>query len=120
VGLLALDDLILAGDMNFTTSSEEIWGESALADPLAGFFKEIFTKNNLVDVAPAEVVPTWRNGRSGTEGISKRLDRIYVAKDFLTTSCRYRAWVEYPFISDHAPVFLQLGEGPSVAAILSS
>ena len=24
---------------------------------------------------------------------------------------RYRAWVQYPFISDHAPVLLQLGSG---------
>jgi hypothetical protein len=78
VGLLAVDDLIMAGDLNLTTSSEDIWGESAQTDSLAGFFKEIFSKNKLVDVAPAEVVPTWRNGRSGSEGISKRLERFYV------------------------------------------
>jgi hypothetical protein len=39
-GLLAHDDLIMAGDMNFTTSSEEVWGASALVDSLAAFFKE--------------------------------------------------------------------------------
>jgi hypothetical protein len=37
-------------------------------------------------------------------------------EDVLTTSCRFRAWVEYPFISDHAPIFLQLGEDRTVAA----
>jgi hypothetical protein len=43
-GLLAHDDLIMEGDMNFTTNSEEVWGVSALADPLALFFKEFFKK----------------------------------------------------------------------------
>jgi hypothetical protein len=28
---------------------------------------------------PAEVLPTWRNGRSGVDGIQKRLDRVYVS-----------------------------------------
>jgi hypothetical protein len=115
-GILALEYLIMVGDMNFTTKSEEVWGVSALEDPLVGFFKEIFSKKKLVDVAPTEVVPTWRNGRYGFEGIAKRLYRIYMVEDLITTSCRYRSWVEFPFISDHAPVFLQLGEGLSTIA----
>jgi hypothetical protein len=115
-GLLAHNDLIMAGDMNFTTSTEEVWGTSALVDSLAGFFKALFIKNNLVDVVPIEVVPTWHNGRSGDDGIAKRLDRIYVVEDLITSTMRYRTWVEYPYLSDHAPVFLQLGVGiPTVA-----
>jgi hypothetical protein len=58
-GLLALGDLILAENLNFTTSTEEVWGASTLTDPLAVFFKEIFSKNHLVDIMPVEVVPTW-------------------------------------------------------------
>jgi hypothetical protein len=58
-GLLAHKDLIIVGDMNFTTSTEEVWGQSTLVDSLAGFFKSLFIKNNLVDVVPVEVVPTW-------------------------------------------------------------
>jgi hypothetical protein len=61
----------MARDMNFTTNSEEVWGVSALADPLAVFFKEIFSKNKLVDVAPAEVVPTWKNGRSELKALQR-------------------------------------------------
>jgi hypothetical protein len=64
-GLLVVEDLILAGDLNFTTSTEEIWGENARADLAVGFFKQLFSKNHLVDVTPDVVVPTWRNGRSG-------------------------------------------------------
>jgi hypothetical protein len=82
-GLLAHGDLIMVGDMNFTINSEEVWGTTTLVDPLAVFFKELFEKNKLVDVAPAELVPTWRNGRSGEYGIAKRLDRIYVAEDLI-------------------------------------
>jgi hypothetical protein len=70
-GILAQKDLIIAGDLNFTTSSAEVWGHSALQDSLAGFFKSLFLKNSLVDVAPAEIVPTWRNGRSGVTVLQK-------------------------------------------------
>jgi hypothetical protein len=34
VGILATKDLILAGDLNFMTIAEEIWGENARSDPL--------------------------------------------------------------------------------------
>ena len=71
VGLLVVEDLILVGDLNLTTSSEEIWGENAWVDPLSPYFKQLFSKNHLVDSTPDEVVPTWRNRRSRSEGISK-------------------------------------------------
>jgi endonuclease/exonuclease/phosphatase family metal-dependent hydrolase len=64
-----------------------------------------------VDVAPAEIVPTWRNGRSGDDSIAKWLDRIYVAEDLIASTLRYRTWVQFPFLSDHAPVFLEFGVG---------
>jgi hypothetical protein len=115
-GLLAKGDLIIAGDLNFTTSAEEVWGATTLLDPLAAFFKETFLKNQLIDIPPAEVVPTWRNEICGEEEILKRLDRVLVSEDLLLSSARYRTWVEYPFISDHAPVMLQLGSGISSVA----
>jgi endonuclease/exonuclease/phosphatase family metal-dependent hydrolase len=110
-GLLALENLILAGDLNFTISPEEVWGEMALADPLADFFKNLFLSNHLVDVMPAVLLPTWRNGRRGEEEIQKRLDRIYVSESLLSDVAKYRSWVESPFFSDHAPVLLQLDYG---------
>jgi hypothetical protein len=54
--------LILAGDLNFTLNSNEIWGLAALIDPLSLYFKELFDNSSLVDVALAELAPTWRNG----------------------------------------------------------
>jgi hypothetical protein len=103
-------DIIIAGDMNLTTSTEEIWGEKARPDPLSIFFKQLFTKNNLVDLAPVEVLPTWRNGRSGTDGIEKHLDRFLVVDGLITSHCRIHAWVDLPYLLDHAPICLQLGE----------
>jgi len=37
-GLLVLNNLILAGDLSFADSIEEVWGDVALPDPLAVFF----------------------------------------------------------------------------------
>jgi endonuclease/exonuclease/phosphatase family metal-dependent hydrolase len=115
-GLLAKGDLIIAGDLNFTSSVVEVWGATALLDPLAAFFKEIFLRNQLIDILPAEVAPTWRNGRCGADEILKRLDKVLVSEDLLLSFDHFRTWVEYPYISDHAPVLLQLGSGfPTVA-----
>jgi hypothetical protein len=110
-GLLAQDDLILAGDLKFFTSTNEVWGEVALSDPMADFFKNLFANNQLVDVKPTVLMPTWRNGRRGVEEIQKRLDRVYVSETILCDAARYRSWVELPFVSDHAPVILQLDYG---------
>jgi hypothetical protein len=80
-GLLLHTDLIL-GDLNFTLNSKEIWGTSALLDPLATFFKDLFANTPLVDVALTYMVPTWRNGRMGESSISKRLDKILYGRGF--------------------------------------
>lgn len=107
-GFLARDDLILAGGLNFTTSIEEVWGEGALPDPLVAYFRTFFGKNNLVDVQPTELVPTWHNGRIGTQTIQKHLDRMYVSEALLVDYVRYRSWVIHPFFSDNAPIIFQL------------
>jgi hypothetical protein len=72
------------------------------------FFKTFFQNNNLIDIVPGKVVPTWRNGRSGADLIAKRLDRFFISEEFLSVVGIYRSWVEYPFISDHALILLQL------------
>jgi endonuclease/exonuclease/phosphatase family metal-dependent hydrolase len=110
-GLLDQSNLILAGDLNFSMGVDEVWGVSALIDSQATFFRDLFTKHHLVDVKPSEVVPTWRNGRFGVDGIQKRLDRVYASEALLNDSALYRSWVELPFISDHAPVLFQLDYG---------
>jgi endonuclease/exonuclease/phosphatase family metal-dependent hydrolase len=63
-----------------------------------------------------EVVPTRRNGRTRVEEIAKRLDKSYVSEDLILSSVRYTSWVDYPYISDHAPVLLQLGNSILIVA----
>ena len=39
--LLCEDNLIIGGDLNFTLSSREVWGDLAWIDPLTNFFSNI-------------------------------------------------------------------------------
>jgi hypothetical protein len=64
-GLLDRRNLIIAGDFNFTTGSDEIWGPSGLIDSQAQYFRELFMRHHLIDIKPPEVVPTWSNCRWG-------------------------------------------------------
>jgi hypothetical protein len=111
-GLLTQKKLILAGDLNLTLSLGKIWGGATTLGSLEGYFKSYFINNKLIDIVPGKVVPTWRNGRSGADFIAKRLDKSFLSEDFLDTIDIYKAWVEYPFISDHALVLLQLDLPP--------
>jgi hypothetical protein len=106
VGLLRKKKLIMAGDLNLTTSSSEIWGQKEIGDPLSVFFKYLFQRNSLIDVIPNNPLPTWKNGRAGAESISNRLDRFYIVEELLASSQKYRSWVKLPYLSDHALICL--------------
>jgi hypothetical protein len=110
-GLLSMDALILAGDLNFTTSFDEVWGVGALMDPLAGFFKELFAKNHLVDIQPAELCQLGAMAEAGVRGYKSVWIEFLFQHLFLGDTVRYRSWVELPFISDHAPVIFQMDYG---------
>ena len=106
-GLLSLPNLILAGDLNFTLNVSEIWGTRAQLDPLGLFFSKLFSDHHLVDVAPSYAGPTWRNGRMGEDGISKRLDRYLLSDQLISSLPRHRAWAHRCGIFDHFPVLLE-------------
>jgi hypothetical protein len=107
-GLLSLQSLVIANDLNLTVSNGESWGGSASSSQLASFFGTLFLSHKLIDVHPDKLVPTWRNGCTGSNFIAKRLDRFLVAEDLLLDGRLFHSWVEYPFVSDHAPILLQL------------
>jgi hypothetical protein len=68
-GLLTVKNLIMAGDFNLVLNSEEAWGGAY--DGNDDYFRDLFSSNNLIDVKPSKVVPTWRNGRSGQQAIAR-------------------------------------------------
>lgn len=115
-GLLALKNLVIAGNLNLTLSSREIWGGTNTLGTLTSFFTNYFHKNKLIDIVPETLVPTWRNDRAGTESISKRLDRSLIYEDLLASVGVYRAWVEFSYIFYHAPIVLQLDSSSSFKA----
>ena len=75
-GFLATKNLIFFGDLNFTVSTCEVWGQKARLYPLDDFFKAIFQDSRLVDIVPLEFAPTWHNRRGGVEGVEKCLDKV--------------------------------------------
>jgi endonuclease/exonuclease/phosphatase family metal-dependent hydrolase len=107
-GIFKDQNLILGGDLNFTTSFREVWGEHARVDPLQPYFSKLLQEEGMVDVEPLKLQPTWRNGRRGQEFIAKRLDRFLISEDLATTGFRYRSVVCNLNISDHMPVILHL------------
>jgi len=60
---------------------------------------------------PAELLPTWTNGRLGPAGIAKRLDQFLIEEELLLPSYNVQALVNLPFLSAHAPICLQIGDG---------
>ena len=108
-GILRLPNLLLAGDLNFTISSSEVWGSKARIDPLAPFFSQLISCNNLVDLSMNLPGPTWRNGRSGEAGISKRLDGFLLSEYLLPILSFYRTWATPTDVSNHYPICLEWG-----------
>jgi hypothetical protein len=107
-GLLSLPNLILGGDLNFILKADEHWGGSFLPGPTDSSISELFTSHNLIDIQPPCLVPTWRNGRSGSEAIARRLDRFYVADSFLTSSNFSFLVGRIPFHFRSRPCFSQV------------
>lgn len=60
------------GDLNHTCSASEVWGHSAKMDDMAGFFSKFYEENELVDIAPVKMRPTWTNGRCGRDEVHKK------------------------------------------------
>jgi exonuclease III len=106
-GLLSEEGLIVGGDLNFTISAREVWGNSARSDPLTDYFLNIIQATGLVDIQPNQMTPTWRNGRVGATGVAKRLDHFLIDETFLGNHCKMRSWTINSTISDHNPICLQ-------------
>lgn len=77
------DKVIVGGDLHLTLKNGEVWRESVRQDPLVDYFSQMFEDLGRCDVEPIQLVPAWRNLRSGKDGVSKRLERFLVAEKLL-------------------------------------
>jgi hypothetical protein len=64
-GIFKDQNLILGGNLNFTTSFREVWGEHSRVYLLQPYFSKLLQEEGMVDVEPLKLLPTWRNGRGG-------------------------------------------------------
>ena len=90
--LIKSDLVILGGDLNFSLGQSEVWGPHAQIDSLTGFFTQKLEENNLLDIEPIKLKPTWRNNRCADGKIAKRLDRFLVAEQIVDRAFLIRQW----------------------------
>jgi hypothetical protein len=102
--LLSEEDLIVGGDLNFTISSQDMWGNSSRIDLLAYYFLNIIQAIGLVYIQPNQMTPTWRNKRVGTTG---QKYWIVFSTTFLDNHRKMRSWTINSTISDHNLICLQ-------------
>jgi hypothetical protein len=88
-GLVMDNRLIFFGDLNFTLFEYEYWGAQAKQDEHMDYFNQLLIEKKVLDVAPWKLTPTWRNGRIGTEGIGKRLNRFLLYEGMVEVLGRY-------------------------------
>ena len=113
--LISVPNLILGGDLNFSLGIAESWGPLASPDPLAKFFNSALSASNLVDIQTTKLQPTWRNRRTGSAALARRLDRFLIKQDLLPVLTRARQWVGSGGKSDHSPIYLEFECGPNRA-----
>jgi len=109
--LLQQDNIILGKDLNFSIGFVESWGHHSQIDPLSAFFENILENHNLIDIPSTKIKPTWRNNRTGEDSFARRLDRFLIKERLLSMGFRYRQWVGSRGISNHLPIYLEIGGG---------
>ena len=106
------ESVIIGGDLNFSLGHSEIWGPHAQEDSLAGYFTQKLVENNLLDIEPIKLKPTWRNNRGGDRRVAKRIDRFLVSEQLVERMLLVQQWVDSGGASDHFPIYIEIRKGP--------
>jgi hypothetical protein len=69
--------LIVGRDLNFTMNRMEVWGNLSRVDRLVEFLIHQIERVGLVDVKLISLMPTWKNNRISSDGVSKILDVFF-------------------------------------------
>jgi len=83
VGAFSGPFLVVGGDLNFSLSLQEVWGENPKEYQLRGFFHSFLEEQHLLYMEPVKLTPTWRNFRTGKEVVAKILDMFMVSEALL-------------------------------------
>lgn len=102
------DNIILAGDLNFSLGIFESWGHNAHADTLFNYFRHLLSIHQLVDPLITSHSPTWCNRRTRDDWVDRRLDRFLIKEGLLQNFGYYRQWIGSGGISDHSPTYLEI------------
>eukprot|EP00253_Pinus_taeda_P024864 PITA_24864 len=105
-GILDMDSLLIAGDLNVTLSPNECWGNCRDRDPLSEKIRMGLLSRNLVDVCPVQLKPTWDNGRLGPAFIAKRINRFLIKVLMIEKWRMPYSSIANEYTSDHKPIIL--------------
>jgi len=65
------DNLILAGDLNFSIGHAESWGCNAQLDPLLDTMEQLLEHHQLIYIPMNNIQPTWCNRRTEDASLAK-------------------------------------------------
>jgi hypothetical protein len=110
-GLLDLDNLIIAGDLNLTIMLEK-FGGPLLHLTLWQITSLLFSLHIIWWIMHQILDSNLAQWTCGSRLHFKRLDRFLIIRTFISSKDRIHSWVIFPFLSDHAPIILQLDSSP--------
>lgn len=96
------------GGLNLSLGLPKVWGDNVRSDSLVDYFGNKFAEANLTNLAPTPLKPTWKNNRTGTAGVAKRIDRFLINDSLMNNSLTIKQWIGFGGLSDHHPIFLEL------------
>jgi len=111
--LLSLEHIIIGGDLNFSLGFRESWGSSAQIDPITDFMSRLLEQHDLIDIPLQKPHPTWRNRRTGSVALARRLDRFLMKGPLIHRLHSFKQWVSNGGISDHSPIAMEI-QGPQL------
>jgi hypothetical protein len=101
-------EVIVAGDLNFSLGAAEVWGPQTSPEPLPDYFTHFLDLHGLLDLEPVKLQSTWQNRWVRVDRVAKQLDRLLLKEDLVDTLALARQWVACSGESDHNPIVLEL------------